>query len=74
LFYSLPLSPQLSPACQPHPSPYYNHRLPANFSAAALYEFGERYFAKFEELRDPNKVFLEKAHPDEAIRSVMESL
>lgn len=45
-----------------------------HFSAPALYEFGERYFKKFEELRDPGKVFLEKAHPDDAIRSAMENL
>ena len=31
-------------------------------------------FAEFEKLRDPNKVFLEKPHPDDALRSAMEAL
>ena len=45
-----------------------------HFNAASLYEFGERYFAEFERLRDPNKVFEEKCSPDDAIRSGMEAL
>jgi len=53
--------------------------LPANsdnlhFSASALYEFGERYFEVFETLRDPNKVFEEKSHPDLAKRTAIELL
>ena len=45
-----------------------------HFNAPSLYEFGERYFAEFQKLRDPNKVFEEKCHPDDAIRSSMEAL
>lgn len=43
-----------------------------HFSAASLYTFGERYFEVFEQLRDPNKVFVEKPHPDDALRTDME--
>lgn len=45
-----------------------------HFNAASLYEFGLRYFAKFEELRDPNKIFAEKPSADDAVRSTMELL
>lgn len=45
-----------------------------HFSTAALYEFGLRYFEEFEKLRDPNKVFAEKPHPDNAVRTEMELL
>lgn len=45
-----------------------------HFDAKSLYEFGLRYFAEFEKLRDPNKIFAEKSHPDDALRSKMEEL
>lgn len=45
-----------------------------HFCSEALYEFGHRYFEVFETLRDPNKVFLEKSHPDDALRTELESL
>ena len=45
-----------------------------HFSTAALYEFGLRYFEEFEKLRDPNKIFEEKPHPDNAVRTAMELL
>ena len=45
-----------------------------HFSAAALKEFGLRYFEKFEELRDPNKVFEEKPLANDAVRSAIEQL
>lgn len=45
-----------------------------HFNARSLHEFGLRYFAEFEKLRDPNKVFEEKPHPDNAVRSAMEEL
>ena len=45
-----------------------------HFTTASLYEFGLRYFAEFEKQRDPNKVFDEKPHPDNAIRTEMELL
>ena len=45
-----------------------------HFSAAALREFGLRYYEEFLKLEDKNKVFEEKAHPDNAIRTWMELL
>lgn len=45
-----------------------------HFNAKSLHEFGLRYFAEFEKLRDPNKIFEEKPHPDNAVRSEMELL
>ena len=45
-----------------------------HFSAKALREFGIRYYKKFLELEDKNKVFVEKCHPDDAIRTEMELL
>ncbi len=45
-----------------------------HFDAASLHEFGLRYFAEFEKLRDPNKVFEEKVSMDDAIRTEMELL
>lgn len=45
-----------------------------HFNAASLYEFGLRYFAVFEKLRDPNKVFVDKPSMDDAVRSSMELL
>jgi hypothetical protein len=45
-----------------------------HFSAAALREFGVRYYEEFRKLEDKNKVFTEKATPDNAIRSDIEHL
>lgn len=45
-----------------------------HFSAAALREFGVRYYEEFLKLEDKNKAFLEKATPDAAIRNEIESL
>jgi hypothetical protein len=45
-----------------------------HFNAAALYEFGHRYFDAFEAIRDPNKVFLEKPCEDDALRTSLDSL
>lgn len=45
-----------------------------HFNAQSLHNFGLRYFAEFEKLRDPGKVFEEKPHPDHAVRSEMELL
>ena len=45
-----------------------------HFSAKSLHEFGLRYYAEFKKLEDPNKVFLEKPHPDDALRTELDSL
>ena len=45
-----------------------------HFSAAALREFGERYYREFRKLENKDKVFLEKCTPDQAIRTEMERL
>ena len=45
-----------------------------HFNAAALYEFGHRYFDVFETIRKPDKVFLEKPCEDDALRTALESL
>jgi len=45
-----------------------------HFHSKALYEFGLRYFDEFERLRNPNKIFAEKAVMDDAVRSSMELL
>ena len=45
-----------------------------HFNAKSLHEFGLRYFEVFETLRDPNKIFEEKPHPDAALRTAMELL
>ena len=54
-------------------------RLSANadnlhFSAAALREFGLRYYETFRALEDKNKIFAEKSTPDMAIRNDIENL
>lgn len=43
-----------------------------HFSSKALHEFGLRYFEKFEQLRDPNKVFTEKPSEDDLLRTSLE--
>lgn len=45
-----------------------------HFSAAALREFGLRYYEKFKELEKKDKIFEEKSEADAAIRSEMEFL
>ena len=45
-----------------------------HFSAAALREFGERYYSEFKKLERADKVFLEKCAPDQAIRTEIERL
>jgi len=45
-----------------------------HFSAAALREFGVRYYNEFLKLEDKNKVFAEKSTPDQAIRTGIEHL
>lgn len=45
-----------------------------HFSAAALHEFGLRYFERFEELADPNRSFEEKPNPDDALRTELDAL
>ena len=45
-----------------------------HFSAAALREFGLRYYEIFKTLEDKNKVFVEKSTPDLAIRNDIENL
>lgn len=45
-----------------------------HFNAKSLYEFGHRYFAEFDRLRDKNKVFEEKPNVDNAVRTAMELL
>ncbi|MDD4689863.1 MAG: sialate O-acetylesterase [Eubacteriales bacterium] len=45
-----------------------------HFNAEALYEFGLRYYKEFDKLRDKNKVFKDKPHPDDALRTSMELL
>lgn len=45
-----------------------------HFSAAALREFGVRYYDEFRKLEDPHKVFTEKASEDQAIRGELELL
>jgi len=45
-----------------------------HFNAKSLHTFGLRYFEVFETLRDPNKIFEEKPHPDNALRTEMETL
>lgn len=45
-----------------------------HFSAKALHEFGLRYYAEFKKLEDPNRVFFEKPHPDDALRTELDSL
>ena len=45
-----------------------------HFSAAALREFGVRYYEEFLKLEDKNKIFSEKATPDAAIRNEIEHL
>lgn len=45
-----------------------------HFSAAALREFGTRYYHEFLKLEDKNKVFLEKPSLDHAIRTDLELL
>lgn len=45
-----------------------------HFSAKSLHEFGLRYYAEFEKLRDPNKVFEEKPDPDDALRTELDAL
>lgn len=45
-----------------------------HFCAEALHEFGLRYLDKFEQLRDPNKVFTEKPSEDDLLRAELEQL
>lgn len=45
-----------------------------HFSAAALHEFGLRYYDAFIRLEKKDKVYLEKPDPDDAVRSPMELL
>ena len=45
-----------------------------HFNAAALHEFGLRYYEAFRKLEDPNKQFEEKEDPDKSIRSALEEL
>ena len=45
-----------------------------HFSAAALREFGVRYYRAFERIENKDRVFEEKPSPDDAIRSEMEAL
>lgn len=45
-----------------------------HFSAAALYEFGLRYFDAYEKTHNPNKVFADKPSVDDAKRTAMELL
>ena len=45
-----------------------------HFSAAALREFGVRYYTEFLRLEDKSKVFEEKLSPDDAIKSDLEYL
>ena len=45
-----------------------------HFNAKSLREFGVRYYNEFLKLEDKNKVFEEKATPDLAIRTNLESL
>ena len=45
-----------------------------HFNSPSLYEFGLRYFAQFEKLRNPSKVFEEKCTEDEAVVNPMEGL
>lgn len=45
-----------------------------HFNAAALHEFGLRYYDEFMKLRNPVKVFVEKPHPDDAFRTEIDSL
>ena len=45
-----------------------------HFSAPSLREFGVRYYERFLELEDKNKVFTEKSSPDAAIRTDIENL
>ena len=45
-----------------------------HFNAVALREFGLRYYAVFKTLERRDKVFWEKPHPDDALRTDMELL
>ena len=45
-----------------------------HFSSQALREFGLRYYDEFLKLEDKNKVFKEKATPDQAIKNEIENL
>lgn len=45
-----------------------------HFSAAALREFGQRYYEEFKKLEDKNKVFCEKCTQDQAIKTDIELL
>lgn len=45
-----------------------------HFDARSLYTFGERYYDEFLKLEKKDRVFTEKASPDDAVRSSMEAL
>lgn len=45
-----------------------------HFSAQALHAFGLRYYEQFTQLEDPNKIFLEKPNPDDALRTELDAL
>ena len=45
-----------------------------HFSAASLHAFGLRYYEAFRKLEDPDKVFVEKPDPDDALRTELDAL
>ena len=45
-----------------------------HFNAPSLRELGERYYSEFLKLEKRDRVFVEKASPDDAVRSAMEEL
>ena len=45
-----------------------------HFNAKSLYEFGHRYFAEFDRIREKKKIFEEKPNMDDAVRTAMELL
>ena len=45
-----------------------------HFSAASLHAFGLRYYDVFRKLEDPDKVFVEKPDPDDALRTELDAL
>ncbi len=45
-----------------------------HFSTEALHGFGLRYFELFEQLRDENKIFIEKPSEDDLLRTELEQL
>ena len=45
-----------------------------HFCSKSLREFGVRYYEEFKKIEDKNKVFVEKATPDNAVRTNLENL